>query len=664
MQRLTNTGRNNLFQDAQDDKESRFQQFLLSSGYQFLGDYENGPFQFSARNQYIRYNNQYYRLNSSTDVGFTTSGSTGATFANDVNHFVLMDGDTLRQNLRSNEAGQGASLSGLEQGGTVQDAMNYVLAGDVVRISTFITKGLSDEAAILAALVVATGENNYIARPIWNDTGRALELASRIAIQSHAGVSVSGNTYTGNRCGVLGAFKLTNGGGFDFANTYDAVIDVTITDGGGNSINTADQTQSNFAIKFTGANNIGPTLRINGYSYKGWLTGSTDTNRYNVQCLRDSTINAYSCGGPVCFMHETGFGNFINIWQELCDHGPYIFDVNDFTIHNYENYQSIANAGGEFVIQNCLSTHITNFLSGNGGNPQLKIYDSWVDIKTLLVIPGPYKNNQATADYYGVEVAASKVQIGKMTSSCEGNIMKAGHDAFIFIGDYTGEYINQFLRITNEMSYPGGNTGTTATVSINSIYVSYGNNDYCYSSKSCISVDSGMMINLSVNSGSVWWSNSRTIDANYGYFISGGDSANSRFYIDNVQLNGNYQGGFGCTFPNVLCIRKLYTPGRESLINGVSTIGDSTVLPTSFLIPKDTSAFVSSYAKYRGYAYVTLSAGASLTVQKNGNTIAKYSGITGQLPLPVIELAPKETARYYGSGTYTLDGGYGEYLLW
>ncbi|HGO5395269.1 TPA: hypothetical protein ACK2W2_003968, partial [Klebsiella michiganensis] len=55
-------------------QETRFQQFLNSSGYVFLGDYEDGPFQFSARNQYIRYNNQYYRLNAATDVGFITTG--------------------------------------------------------------------------------------------------------------------------------------------------------------------------------------------------------------------------------------------------------------------------------------------------------------------------------------------------------------------------------------------------------------------------------------------------------------------------------------------------------------------------------------------------------------------------------------------------------------
>ncbi|WP_187116899.1 hypothetical protein [Klebsiella michiganensis] len=97
------------FEASQANKESRFQEFLDSSGYVFLGDYEDGPFQFSARNQYIRYNDQYYRLNTTTDVGFTTTGTDAISFANDVAHFVLMDGDTLRQHLGS---GDGAKLLG------------------------------------------------------------------------------------------------------------------------------------------------------------------------------------------------------------------------------------------------------------------------------------------------------------------------------------------------------------------------------------------------------------------------------------------------------------------------------------------------------------------------------------------------------------------------
>ncbi|WP_176564476.1 hypothetical protein [Klebsiella pneumoniae] len=106
-----------VFAESLVDKENRFQQFLGDSGYVFLGDYEDGPFQFSARNQYIRFQNQFYRLNKSTDTGFTTTGTDETSFANDVTHLVLMDGDTLRQNLGSSEGlglvGQCSSLADL-----------------------------------------------------------------------------------------------------------------------------------------------------------------------------------------------------------------------------------------------------------------------------------------------------------------------------------------------------------------------------------------------------------------------------------------------------------------------------------------------------------------------------------------------------------------------
>ena len=114
------------FSESQTDKENRFQQFLLSSGYVFLGDYENGPFQFSARNQYIRYDNQYYRLNAATDVGFTTTGTDATSFANDVTHFVLMDGDTLRQNLGSGEADLGGALVSIDNATARELAENNI----------------------------------------------------------------------------------------------------------------------------------------------------------------------------------------------------------------------------------------------------------------------------------------------------------------------------------------------------------------------------------------------------------------------------------------------------------------------------------------------------------------------------------------------------------
>ncbi|EMQ0911110.1 Uncharacterised protein [Klebsiella pneumoniae] len=89
------------FESAQADKEARFLQFLNSSGYVFLGYYENGPFQFSARNQYIRFQGQFFRLSKETDTGFTTTGTDEISFASDVTHFVLMDGDTLRQEFKN-----------------------------------------------------------------------------------------------------------------------------------------------------------------------------------------------------------------------------------------------------------------------------------------------------------------------------------------------------------------------------------------------------------------------------------------------------------------------------------------------------------------------------------------------------------------------------------
>lgn len=155
------------FDASQADKENRFQAFLDSSGYVFLGDYEDGPFQFIARNQYIRYNNQYYRLNAATDVGFTTTGTDAASFTNDVTHFVLMDGDTLRQNLSSNEPGFGADLVGLEGDGTVYDALTRV---NVLRFGADPTGRSDSSAAVRKArdFAVARGINELYFPAGWD----------------------------------------------------------------------------------------------------------------------------------------------------------------------------------------------------------------------------------------------------------------------------------------------------------------------------------------------------------------------------------------------------------------------------------------------------------------------------------------------------------------
>lgn len=101
VQRLTNTGRNNKFQDAQTQREYDFQQFLLNSGYQFLGDYENGPYTITARNQIIRYHGELWRLNASTTPPYTTTGIDSTSWAADVTHLVSVGDAALRQELSS-----------------------------------------------------------------------------------------------------------------------------------------------------------------------------------------------------------------------------------------------------------------------------------------------------------------------------------------------------------------------------------------------------------------------------------------------------------------------------------------------------------------------------------------------------------------------------------
>lgn len=112
VQRLTNTGRNNQFQDQMtqqaDDwlgqfnqQNSDFQQFLLNSGYQFLGDYENGPYTITARNQIIRYQNEFWRLNAATNPPYATTGVNSMSWATDVTHLVSVGDANLRQELSS-----------------------------------------------------------------------------------------------------------------------------------------------------------------------------------------------------------------------------------------------------------------------------------------------------------------------------------------------------------------------------------------------------------------------------------------------------------------------------------------------------------------------------------------------------------------------------------
>ncbi|HBR3249770.1 TPA: hypothetical protein L9R97_001673 [Klebsiella pneumoniae] len=111
VKRLTNTGRNNQFNAAQQDRESRFNSFIQSSGYEVVGDYTAGPLTLTEYNQLIRYNNELYKLTAATDIPYTTAGTTDETWnATDSLHFVSVGDAALRQNLGSEEPGFGTFM--------------------------------------------------------------------------------------------------------------------------------------------------------------------------------------------------------------------------------------------------------------------------------------------------------------------------------------------------------------------------------------------------------------------------------------------------------------------------------------------------------------------------------------------------------------------------
>lgn len=140
VQRLTNTGRNNQFQTAQyeretefeasqADKEQRFQQFLLNSGYQFLGDYENGPYTITALNQVIRYQGEFWRLNASTTPPYTTTGVDSTSWVTDATHLVSVGDAALRQELAGNN---GLMLIGQCSDLTTLRTINFSFVGQQI----------------------------------------------------------------------------------------------------------------------------------------------------------------------------------------------------------------------------------------------------------------------------------------------------------------------------------------------------------------------------------------------------------------------------------------------------------------------------------------------------------------------------------------------------
>lgn len=151
-----------------EDQSNRFDQFLLSSGYVFLDDYENGPYTITARNQIIRYKNEFWRLNAATNPPYTTMGMNSTSWAVDVTHLVSVGDAILRADLASSENGLGASLivDKLPYAGAVSRTQHSKNA-DTLSVKDFgaVGDGVTDDTAAITAwfdYVISNGKQGFL----------------------------------------------------------------------------------------------------------------------------------------------------------------------------------------------------------------------------------------------------------------------------------------------------------------------------------------------------------------------------------------------------------------------------------------------------------------------------------------------------------------------
>lgn len=370
-----------LFLNSQIDKENRFTSFLDSSGYVFLGDYQNGPFQFSARNQYIRYNNQHYRLNTATDVGFTTTGTDAASFANDVTHFVLMDGDTLRQNLDSGEEGMGGDLVTPKKGRAPEAAnltrtvSNLLLDGVAGLRKNFgaVGDGYHDDTAAFndwweclmdIAYKRRAYEGDEAAIKFMLQKGPLLTIENGIFIYDGPGLNIgNSDVFVFNVKGesaLSTKILLPNDGVylFDFDNNpvHSRLSDMTIHGGLGaarykSKARNASSTHDFERLRLSRYNECGisnnsvdmPYFRVN----KCVFYGATDKQTIGV------CVSGYSAGGSITesIFSDNRYGIKLSVGDNGAERNgpatPYLIDNNDF--YRTGNRGAVDEDTGEFV---------------------------------------------------------------------------------------------------------------------------------------------------------------------------------------------------------------------------------------------------------------------------------------------------------------------------
>lgn len=129
--RLSWTGMDRQFRGFLDASSEAFQQFLISSGYEDIGDYAPG-LQITSRNQIFRKDGELYRAGAALDLPYTTSGDWGTEGAS----FVSVGDAALRQELSYRLPVDVLVHGAVGDGTTINDAafQSAELASDVIYV--------------------------------------------------------------------------------------------------------------------------------------------------------------------------------------------------------------------------------------------------------------------------------------------------------------------------------------------------------------------------------------------------------------------------------------------------------------------------------------------------------------------------------------------------
>lgn len=208
--------RNQLFTQAQAQRESDSRAFLLSSGYQFIGDYDaDGPITVERINQVLSHDGEFWRAGPGLLLPYTTVND----WAVDEPKFISVGDAYLRQELAANS---GAAMLGLSAVDSIPATVQDVIGGVIFRSIVIDVPGDYPEAADamdwLRTKTIVNGANVTI------KIADGINTATRSTILNHPQgicVSIIGNQADKSLCQIVAtgdssfdAFIVSDGNGF------------------------------------------------------------------------------------------------------------------------------------------------------------------------------------------------------------------------------------------------------------------------------------------------------------------------------------------------------------------------------------------------------------------------------------------------------------------